>query len=108
MVLKTCKWYQTVRLVMTRRLVPNMTFSGQIFELTYLIHYVPAMLFVMTSGDLNIDLTQKVFFLYKSCSSFNKLSKPYAVCRYDSWFSRSEGGPKGPPPDIEPFRARPE
>ena len=56
MALKTCKWYQTVHLVMTRRLVPNMNFLCQIFKLTYLIHYVP--LFVMTSGDLNNDLTQ--------------------------------------------------
>ena len=36
-----------------------------------------AMLFVMTSGDLNIDLTQKVS--YKSYRSFNDLSNP--VCR---------------------------
>ena len=28
-------------------------------------NYVSTMLFVMTSGDLNVDLTQKVFFLQK-------------------------------------------
>ena len=56
MVLKTCKWFQTVRLVMTRRLVPSMTFLRQIFKLTHLGHYVQCF-FAMTSGDLNIDLT---------------------------------------------------
>ena len=59
LVLKTYKWYQTVCLVMTRRLVPNVTFLGQISKLTYLGRYVSTMLFVMTIGDLNIDLTQK-------------------------------------------------
>ena len=63
MALKTCicKWYETVRQVMARRWVPNVTFLGQILKLTYLGHYVLTMLFVMTSGDLNIDLTQKSF-----------------------------------------------
>ena len=36
MVLNTCKWYQAVRLVMARRLVPSVTFLGQILKLTYL------------------------------------------------------------------------
>ena len=57
-VLKTCKWHQTDCLVMTRQLVPSMTFLGQLFKLTYLGHYIPCY-FVMISGDLNIDLTRK-------------------------------------------------
>ena len=65
------------------------------------------MLFVMTSGDLNIDLTQKKV-VYKSCKSFNELSNALAVCRYDSCFSSSDGGQKRPPPNSESFRARPE
>ena len=60
-VLKTRKWYQTVRLVKTRRLVPSVAFLSQFFMLTYLYHYVGmyvlTMLFVMSSGDFNIDLT---------------------------------------------------
>ena len=40
MVLKTCKWDQTVRLVNMHRLVPSATFLGQILKLTYLGHYV--------------------------------------------------------------------
>ena len=75
----TCNWYQNVRLVRTRGLVPSVTFLSQSFKLTYLDHYVPTMLFVMTSGDLNIDLTQKCFFFYKTCRFFNELSN--AVCR---------------------------
>ena len=85
MMLKTCKWYQTVCLVMARRLVPSVTLLGQLLKLTYLDHYVCTMLFVMTFGDLNIDLTQKVF--YNSCRSFNELSAaPFVVCRYNSFF----------------------
>ena len=60
MVLKTPKWYQIVRLVMPRRLEPSVTFLDQILKFTYLGHYVRrynTMLFVMTSGDLNIELT---------------------------------------------------
>ena len=34
------KWYQTVRLVLTRRLISSVTFLGQIFKLTYIGHYV--------------------------------------------------------------------
>ena len=60
MVLKTCKWYQAVCLVMTRQLVPSMTFQGQTLKLTYLGHYVCT--YFMTFGYLNIDLTQKSFF----------------------------------------------
>ena len=41
MVLKACKLYQTVRLVMTRQLVPSVTFLGQILKLTYFGRYVP-------------------------------------------------------------------
>ena len=51
----------------------------------------------MTSGDLNIDLTQKKV-VYKSCKSFNELSNALAVCRYDSCFSSSDEGQKGPRP----------
>ena len=64
MVLDTCKWYQTVRLVRTRLLIPSVTFLSQSFKLTYIDHYVPTMLFVMTSGDLNID--PKMFFFLQN------------------------------------------
>ena len=107
MVLKTCKWYPSVRLVMTRRLLSSMTFLGQILKLTYLSRSLcNIMLFVMTSGDLNIDLTQKNFEKVVGLSTYYQTL--LAVCRYDSWFSRSEGGRRGPPPESEPFRARPE
>ena len=108
MVLRICKWYQTVRLVMTPRLVPSVTFLGQFFKLTYLGHYV--LLFVMTSGDLNIDLTQKSVFFTKFVGLSTNYRSLFSVCRYDSCFSRSDRGPKmsPPPPDSEPFRARPE
>ena len=69
------------------------------------------MLFAMTSGDLNIDLTQKKVFSTKVVGLSTIYQMAFAVCRYASWFSRSDGGPKSPPPpppDSEPFRARPE
>ena len=64
-------------------------------------------LFVMTSGDLNNDLTRNSF-LYKSYRSFNEISNAVCLCRYNSCFSRSDGGQKGPSPYSEPLRARPE
>ena len=111
MVLKTSKWYQTVCLVMTRRMsigtqhdLPRSNFHVD------LSRTLLTMLFVMTSGDLNIDLTQKSFF-YKSCSAFNELSN--AVCRLSLrlvFFFRSEGEPKRFPRPIsrlsEPARNR--
>ena len=62
---------------------------------------------LMTSADLNIDLTW--FFFVKSCRYVTDLSN--AVCRwslrclvFEIW-----RGPNPPPPTrIEPFRARPE
>ena len=57
----------------------SVTLIGQIFKLTFLGHYVSTMLYVMTSGedDLNIDLTPKKV-LSKSYRSFNEISN--AVC----------------------------
>ena len=70
------------------------------------------MLFVMTSGDLNIDLTQKVFFLQKLQFFQRAIKRRFAVCRYDSFFFRSEGEPKRFPRPIsrlsEPTRNRAE
>ena len=67
------------------------------------------MLFGMTSGDLNIDLTQTSFFTKAVVLSTNYQTQ-FAVCCYDSWFSKSKGWAENapPPPDIEPFSARPE
>ena len=96
-VLKTCKWYQTVRLVKMRRLVPSVTFLGQTLKLSYLDQYVSTMLFVMTSGDLNIDLNQ-IFFFTKVVGLSTNYQTPVR-----------RGDRKAPPPaDSEPFRARPE
>ena len=44
----------------------------------------------MTSGDLNIDLNQNSFFT-KLVGPLINYKTPFAVCRYDSWFSRSDG-----------------
>ena len=65
-------------------------------------------LFVMTSGDLNVDMTQNIFF-YKSCRSLNEPSTncrlPFVVTiRGFRDLTRAEN----PPSDFEPFRARPE
>ena len=107
---KTCKWYQTARLNMTRRLVPSATFLGQILKSTYIGHYVCTMLFAMTSGDFNIDLTQNKF-LTKVVGLLMNHPTPFVVCHYGSWFSRFDGrggGGEGPLPDCEPIRARSE
>ena len=60
MVLNSCKWYQTVRLVMTRRLVSTIQrdLPKSNFEVD-LSSSLSTILFLMTSGDLNVDLTQK-------------------------------------------------
>ena len=68
------------------------------------------MLFVMTSGELNIDLTKKKKNA-KVVSLSTNYQTPFAVCRYDSWFSRSDGGgvkrPLRPFPSLsEPARNR--
>ena len=81
-VLISGKWYQTFRLVMTRRLVTSVTFLCQVFKLTYLGHYVGTMLFATIYGDLNIDLTQKKF--RKGWRSLNELSN--VVCRLSLQF----------------------
>ena len=112
-VLNTCKWYQTACLVMTRRLVPTVTFLGQILKFTYLGHYnvctyIHTMLLVMNSSDLNIDLTQKKFHT-KVVGLSTNYPTSFAVCRYDSWFSRFDGGRNGPRPIpslSEPARNR--
>ena len=63
------------------------------------------MLFVMTSGDLNIDLTQKKFSTKVIVLSTN-YQMPFAVCRYDSCFLYLKVAEKAAKrPDIEPFRA---
>ena len=64
------------------------------------------MLFVMTSGYLNIDLTQKSFF-YKSCGAFNELSN--AVCRLSLGFVFLDlkGSRKGSPARCRDFQSPP-
>ena len=63
----------------------------------------------MTSGDLNIDLTRKCFYV-KVVDLSTTYQMPFAVCRSDVWFSRSEGGAENPPrPESnlsEPVRNR--
>ena len=112
MVLKTCKWYQTVCLVMTRRLVPSMTFQGQTLKLTYLGHYVPCYLLWPLVTSI-LTWPNKVFFFTKVVRLSTNYQMSFAVCHRhdDSWFSRSDGGAEKaptPPPDSEPFRAHPE
>ena len=80
MVFKTHDWYQTVRLDMTSRFVPKVIILGKKVGLSWPLY---TMLFVMTSGNLNIDLTQKKLF-YKSCRPFNELSN--AACRLSLLF----------------------
>ena len=70
----------------------------------YRINTLPAMLFVMISGDLNIDLTKKKIFTKILVLSTN-YQTPFAVCRYDSWFSGFEGGEK--PPRYRAFQSQP-
>ena len=50
----------------------------------------------MTSGDLNTDLTR--FFYVKVVELWQTYPTPFAACRSDAWFSRSDGGPNLPPP----------
>ena len=45
-------------------------------------------------------------FMLKVVDFSTPYQMPFAICRSDVWFFRSEGGPKRPPPRIEPFRAR--
>ena len=98
MVLKTSKWYQTVRLVMSCRIsigtqhdLPRSNFHVE------LSRTLRIMLFVMTSGDLNIDLTKKKLF-YKSYSFSTNYQTPFEVCRYNSCFLYLKGGKKAPCP----------
>ena len=64
---------------MMHRLVSSVTFLGQILKLAYHTYRsLSTILFVITFGDLNIDLTQKKV-IYKSCRPFNEISN--AVCR---------------------------
>ena len=54
----------------------------------------------MTSGDLNIDLTRKCFFV-KVVDLWQNYPTPFAACRFEAWFSRYDGGPNRhplPPP----------
>ena len=59
--MKTCKWYQTIRLIMTRRLVCTQDGLPKSNVQVDLSNTLCTMSFVMTSGDLNIDLTQKSY-----------------------------------------------
>ena len=103
MVIRTCKWYQTVRLVMTRQLVPSVTFLGQILKLTYLGHYVPCYLL----WPLVPQYWPNKKVLYKSCRSYNelKLRLPF-VATIRGFRDLTVRRPKRPPHDSEPFRAR--
>ena len=49
-------------------------------------------------------------FLVKNVDLVEAHPTPFTVCRYDTWFSRYDGGADKapPPPEIEPFRARQE
>ena len=89
LVLKICKWYQTVRLVMTRRLVSSVTFLCQIIKLTYLVHYVPCYLLWHLVTSI---LTWPKFVFTKVVGLSTNYQTPFAVCRYYLCFSRSEGG----------------
>ena len=62
-------------------------------------------LFLTTSGDLNIYLIKTLFTKLVGLSANHQA--PFAFCRHDSWFQDLKGGRKAPP-DSEPFRARPE
>ena len=64
------------------------------------------MLFVMTSGDLNMDLTQKSFI--QKLKVFQRTIQhrlPFVATIRGFW--DLTGVEKAPPPDAEPFRARP-
>ena len=80
---------------MTRRLVPSVTFLGQILKVN-LSWSLGTILFFMTSRDLNIDLTQNKFHTNVVGLQTN-YPTPFAVYRYDSWFSIFDVGPKRPP-----------
>ena len=113
MVLKTCKWYQTARLVMshdasicTQR---DYSFLGQILKFTYLGNYEPGyLLWPLVSRCPQYWPDSKKKFLTKAIGLPTNYPTPFAVCRYDSWFSRFDGGSKRPPSHSEPFWARPE
>ena len=90
---------------MARRLVSSVTFLGQILKLTYVSRPLSTILFVMTSGDLNIDLTQKSALqkLYVFQGAIKRHLLFVATIR---GFRYLTGGAKRPPPYSEPFRAR--
>ena len=64
------------------------------------------MLFITISGDLNIDLNQKVFTKLVGLST--NYQTPFAFVAIIRGFRDLKGGPKRLLPDSEPFRARPE
>ena len=82
--------------------LPRSNFEGNLYRL------LCTMLFVMTSGDLNIDLTQQTL-LIKVVGLPTSYPLPFAVCRYDSCFRDLTWGRKGPrpiPSISEPARNR--
>ena len=62
----------------------------------YLSMSLSTILFLMASGDLNINLIQTVFTKFVGLSTSHQT--PFTVCHFDLWFSRPEGGPKRPLP----------
>ena len=56
------------------------------------------MLFAMTSGDLNSNLTPKSFFFTKVVYFQMNYPTPFVVCRFDSCFFFRLGAEKAPCP----------
>ena len=95
---------------MTRRLISSVTFLGHILKLTYLGHWVPFYLLLPLVTSILIWPKKKFFFTKLVGLSMNNQTR-LAVCRYDSWFSRSDegGGRKALRPILslsEPARNR--
>ena len=111
MVLKTCKWYINCLSGYDASIDIQRDLPRSYFEVD-LSRSLSTILFVITSGDLNIDLTQKKVFFYKTCRSFNEQSNE--ACRLSLRFMVFEiwwggGGRKALRPILslsEPARNR--
>ena len=104
---KTCKWYQSVCLVMLRWLVSSRTFLGQILKLNYHGYQVSFYFYDIWWPQYWPD-PQRLFTKVGVLSTNYQTS--LTVFRFPSFFFFNvwRRGKEGPPPDSKPFRARQE
>ena len=95
MVLKTSKWYQTSpgedASIDTQRDLPKSIFQA---DLSWSLCTYHAICYDLWWPQYWPDPTK---FVTKLVGPSTNYQTPFAVCRYDSWFSRSDGGSKSIP-----------